>query len=278
MSPQLRPPFSYYGGKQRLARRIVSLMPEHRCYIEPFFGSGAVLMAKPRSRFELVNDLDGGVTAFWRCLRDRPDELERVCALTPHSRPELVLAADDHALLDDLERARRFWTVATQTVHRSPRRASPGRWSVGGHASTDLLSFVGRFAAVAERMRGVSVDCRPAEMVVRQHARTTDAVVYADPPYPHIVRERDSSREYRVEMSGADHVELLEALVETPATVILSGYACDLYDDALAGWATVDIGSVSGAGNGARRVERLWVNRPELVEAAQLTLDEGVVA
>ena len=51
----------YPGSKWRLAEQIVSLFPKHHSYLEPFFGSGAVLFSKPRSNIETVNDLDGDV-------------------------------------------------------------------------------------------------------------------------------------------------------------------------------------------------------------------------
>ena len=54
------PPFAYFGGKMKLAERIVSLLHPHDHYVEPFAGSLAVLLAKPRSAHETVNDLDGG--------------------------------------------------------------------------------------------------------------------------------------------------------------------------------------------------------------------------
>jgi DNA adenine methylase len=84
----VKPPFAYYGGKTTLAPIIANLLPQHEHYVEPFAGSLAVLLAKTPSRAETVNDLDGDLVTFWRVLRDRPDELERACALTPHSREE----------------------------------------------------------------------------------------------------------------------------------------------------------------------------------------------
>ena len=88
VAAELRPPFAYYGGKTKLAPAIAALLPEHGHYVEPFAGSLAVLLAKPPSRMETVNDLDGALVNFWRVLRDRPLELARACALTPHSRAE----------------------------------------------------------------------------------------------------------------------------------------------------------------------------------------------
>lgn len=50
---------NYPGAKWGMAAQIVALMPPHRSYLEPFFGSGAVLFNKPRSAIETVNDIDG---------------------------------------------------------------------------------------------------------------------------------------------------------------------------------------------------------------------------
>ena len=79
----MKPPLAYYGGKTSIAGRIVSLLPEHGHYVEPFAGSPAVLLAKPPSRMETVNDIDRDLMLFWRVLRDRPADLERACLLTP---------------------------------------------------------------------------------------------------------------------------------------------------------------------------------------------------
>ncbi len=38
----MRTPVTYYGGKQRLAKKIVSMFPPHKIYCEPFLGGGAV--------------------------------------------------------------------------------------------------------------------------------------------------------------------------------------------------------------------------------------------
>ncbi|MFF7576840.1 DNA adenine methylase [Streptomyces sp. NPDC008061] len=84
----MKSPVPYFGGKQRLASWIVSLLPEHDHYVEPFAGSLSVLLAKQPSRMETVNDLDGELMTFWRVLRDQPEQLIRACMLTPHSRAE----------------------------------------------------------------------------------------------------------------------------------------------------------------------------------------------
>src|SRR5437868_4884894 len=110
----MRPPIAYYGSKVRLAEQIAERLPAHTHYVEPFAGSLAVLLAKKPSRMETVNDIDGDLMNFWRVLRNRPEELFRVCSLTPHSRFEHDASYVDISALDELERARLVWVRLTQ--------------------------------------------------------------------------------------------------------------------------------------------------------------------
>ncbi len=88
----IRPVLKYPGSKWRLAEWIVSLMPPHKSYLEPFFGSGAVFFNKPPSRIETINDLDGEIVNLFRVIRERPEELERAKAFA-EAHPEIDLSA-----------------------------------------------------------------------------------------------------------------------------------------------------------------------------------------
>jgi len=73
-------PFPYFGGKSRIAAEIWARLGDTPNYIEPFFGSGAVLLARPDEhdwahRTETVNDKDGYVANFWRAVQAAPDEV-----------------------------------------------------------------------------------------------------------------------------------------------------------------------------------------------------------
>ncbi|MFV0336518.1 MAG: DNA adenine methylase, partial [Tropicimonas sp.] len=95
----------YHGGKVRIAEKIIGLFPSHESYIEPFGGGGAVLLAKPRARLEVYNDLDGDMVALFRTLRDEPQKLAEAVALTPFAREEHEIAYQKPET--DVERARR---------------------------------------------------------------------------------------------------------------------------------------------------------------------------
>ena len=78
-----RPVLKYPGSKWKTAEWIISLMPPHKSYLEPFFGSGAVFFKKPPSRIETINDMDGEIVNLFRCIREQPEELARAVACTP---------------------------------------------------------------------------------------------------------------------------------------------------------------------------------------------------
>lgn len=265
----MKPPFAYYGGKTTIADRIVDLLPQHRHYVEPFAGSLAVLFAKAPAPMETVNDLDGDVMTFWRVLRDQPDELARVCALTPHSRAEHQ-AAYDREDLDDIERARRVWVALTQGRGGSLRRTGWRHFQDSAARGTNPTSMPDYLTGYVERMRGasarlhnVSLECRDALTVIADYGRHTEVLIYADPPYLGSTR---SSRQYVVEMSHEnEHQALADALLACKASVVLSGYHSPLYDDLYAGWHRHEIAAFTGQGNHVetndRRTEVLWCNR-----------------
>lgn len=102
----MRPPVRYYGGKTRLAGWIASLLPSLRVYLEPFASGCALLTKAPATK--LVNDLDGNVVAFFRCLRDDAGEYAseagpRHLAEVLHATPTaVVLAGYPSPLCDEL--------------------------------------------------------------------------------------------------------------------------------------------------------------------------------
>lgn len=154
-------------------QQIVSLMPPHRVYVEPYLGGGAVLYAKRPAAFSIVSDAD-------------PDIL-RYHARQPLPRAA-YLVADALALLPEL-------------------------------------------------------------------ALTRDDLVYLDPPYHPAVRAK--AKLYNVEADEDHHSSLLAMLQALDCNVILSGYRCAAYNDALSGWHRTDYGVMT---RGGRRIESAWCN------------------
>lgn len=76
--PQLKAPFPYFGGKSVVAPLVWERLGDVPNYVEPFFGSGAVLLARPHDpRTETVNDADGYLANFWRAVQVAPEAVAR---------------------------------------------------------------------------------------------------------------------------------------------------------------------------------------------------------
>lgn len=275
----MRPPFAYFGGKTTLAERIARLLPAHLHYVEPFCGSLSVLLAKPPSAMETVNDLDGALMTFWRVLRDRPGELQRACALTPHSRAEYV-ACRDLEECDEIEAARRVWVLLTQGRSSTLRESKTGwrhfvspRGSSIGMAGY-VRSYYERLAPIAERLHCTTLESMPALDLIAKYGREPDVLLYVDPPYLGSVRGPGDN--YRHEMKAeADHRDLAEALNAAAAAVVVSGYASDLYDrDLYAGWDRLTLPGFASNSSGDRtRTEVLWSNVPLGTQASLFDLE-----
>ncbi|MFZ4206805.1 DNA adenine methylase [Streptomyces griseoincarnatus] len=260
----MKSPVPYFGSKQRVADWIVSLLPQHGHYVEPFCGGLSVLLAKSPSAMETVNDLDGDLVNFWRVLRDRPAELARVCELTPHSRAELTGAWEPTE--DELERARRVWVRLSQGRGGMMRRSGWRHYTTTSRSSFSmpdhLDAYRDRLLPAAERLMSVSLECLPALTVIGKYGAAADVLLYVDPPY--LGTTRSHRNRYGEEMRGErEHRDLAAALNDCRAAVVLSGYHSPLYDELYTDWHQYAQQTTTGNAAGERaRVEVLWSNRP----------------
>lgn len=263
----MRPPVPYFGGKITIAPQIAALLPPHRHYIEPYCGSLSVLLAKDPAPMETVNDLDRSLVTFWRVLRERPAELARAAALTPHSRVEHAGAYDEESAPDEVELARRVWVQLTQGRAGTRRRTGWRHYvkPAGQTSMPDYLTgYLERIAPAAERLHETSLECLPALDLIAKYGAEPHVLLYVDPPYLGSTRCR-SWDGYTQEMrSEAEHRELAEALRAARAAVVISGYASPLYDlELYAGWDRHTMAAGTGQGDGwGNRTEVLWSNRP----------------
>lgn len=255
----IKPILKYPGSKYSAAPWIVSQFPAHTHYLEPFFGSGIVLLNKPQSTHEAINDVDDNIVNLFRVLRERGDELARLIELTPWARAEYEVCKHERSS-DSIEQARRF-VVQCWQGHGSSAGGRGSGWKHGGRNGAKQMvtetwaRIPDRIRAVIERLRMVEIEHRPALEVIDRYA-TKETLIYADPPYPKSTRNgRFYTHDY---MTDADHADLLDVLDQHSGPVVLSGYACALYDDRLVHWArrTKEVQAESGG----TRTEVLWLN------------------
>lgn len=259
------PILKYPGSKWMIAKWIVQHMPEHVVYLEPFFGSGAVLFNKKPSQVETINDIDGNVINLFRVIREQPEELARLCYFTPWARDEftsiLTSASDPDPFIktgNNLEDARRFLVRCWGAFSGVTADRSGWACDVAGKQYSGICyrwqRLPEQIMMAAKRLKDVQIENQPAVKLIKRY-KSENTLIYADPPYLLSTRY---NRMYKHEMTDMDHAELLDVLLDHPGPVLLSGYPNQLYDDRLKHW---ERRSTLGLAAGYKeREEVLWIN------------------
>jgi DNA adenine methylase len=275
LSIPTRPVLRYHGGKWRIAPWIIKHFPEHRVYVEPFAGAASVLLRKPRSFAEVINDPNAEICNVFRVLRDKEQsaELERVLRLTPFHRKEFDEAHQPWP--EQIEQARR--TIARcmmgygGTGHnpklRTGFRANGFRERVP--PAMDWSTYPDQIELFNQRLRGVTIECRDAWEVIWLQDRD-GCLFYIDPPYLLSTRSRTDKR-YSHEYNHCQHVLLSIVLHQVEGMVVVSHYDCDLYDRLYAGW--MKVSKTARTDGGKKRVECLYIS-PNAAERLQGQLFE----
>lgn len=247
----------YPGAKNRIAKWIVSFIPEHEVYLEPYAGSLAVLLNKERSHIETVNDLNNDVVNYFTVLRNNADELIQELELTPYARKEY----NDSCVPCDtdtcIERARKFAVRCWQgfgcsNLYRNGFKS--GQQSVSPNPARAWHNLSSYLPVISERLKGVQIENLEALELIDRYD-TKDVFIYADPPYLTNTRKNYL---YKHEMTEEQHVDLLNVLLKHKGKVLISGYDNDLYNKMLVGWHKEQKGTL-GEG-GVQRIETLWMN------------------
>lgn len=265
MNAPLRPVLRYHGGKYRIASWVVRHFPAHQVYVEPFAGAASVLMRKPPAhKAEILNDLDGGIVNLFRVLRDpcQARELERLLRLTPFARTEFEQAYLPDG--DPIEAARRLVVRSFMGFGSSgiSMKQSTGfrikAYNSRTSSAQDWTTYPEAIPFFCERLRGVTIENRPALEVIQAHD-STNTLIYVDPPYLAETRCMHLSCQYRHEMSESDHRALAEVLHDSRSMVVLSGYPSRLYEEELfPDWRRVE--KQTRADGARERTEVLWLN------------------
>ncbi len=234
--PALTPPIKCHGGKHYLASKIVAMMPPHTHYVEPYFGGGAVLLAKdPEGVSEVVNDINGHLMNLWNVLACPPEyeKLKRALEMTPFSEVtwnDTSLYVSTDAGVSSFQAWAYFVHCRQSLAGRmgtfAPLSRNRTRRGMNEQASAWLTAIEG-LPAVHARLKRVVIFNRDALDVIKQQDGDK-TLFYCDPPYLH--ETRSSTGEYaKYEMADDQHLKLLETLASIKGKFLLSGYSSDMY-------------------------------------------------
>jgi DNA adenine methylase len=265
----MKAPFPWFGGKRKCADIVWQRFGDVDNYVEPFFGSGAVLLGAPvRPKSELVNDIDHHVANLWRALQSDPAEVWRV-ASAPCSEVELKARAkwlkawtppdfSDLAACDPYAAGVWLWVSCVAIVADGVGL----RCADNGSGIKGLVFTRAWFDAVCERMARVQVLCgdwsrcvTKAALCDRESAYIQPIGVFLDPPYG----IGNVSYEDRTGTVARDVWDWAVLNGDNPRLrIVVAGY-----EDGRtlpSGWTTIERTENGGygSGNGNRHRERLW--------------------
>lgn len=245
----------YPGGKWRIAEWIISYFPDHKVYVEPYFGSGACFFQKQSSYIETINDIDGNIVNLFRVCRDYPEELAKAINLTPFSRDEFINCNTPSD--NPIEQARRTLVRYHQSFGTS--NSSKNSWrnvqTYGGPRVATMWNGLPEVIVnCCERLKEAQIENTDALKLIERY-NDENTLIYCDPPYLQELRKKNI---YKHEMNNEQHIELLKVLKTSKSKIILSGYDNDLYNSELSGWTTAE--KQTTAQMGLHRTEKLWMN------------------
>lgn len=219
----VRPMLTYYGGKQKMAREILSIVNQvdHRIYCEPFMGGGTVYFMKEPVRINYLNDLNDRLMIFYRVVVERFDEM---VGMVEH---QLYSESDQKRAYkiwkeggEDLEVAWAVWFLSITSFGGSLDGSFKWKpnvkddWSVSSRLRNRKQEF-GRYRG---KLDGAVLFCRDALEVIEGLEQFEGVLYYLDPPY--IGAQQGHYRGY----SEEDFLCLIEKLKGMKNKFVLSSY------------------------------------------------------
>jgi DNA adenine methylase len=231
---EMKPPFTYYGGKQKLAKLIISLLPEHTLYCDLFVGGGAIFWAKRPSDIEVLNDTNRELMNFYRVVQNDFIALEKEVRISLHNRDlhrQANVIYSNPDMFNEVKRAWSVWLLATQSFS-AMLDGSFGFDVSKGRTSKVIAGKRERFTEeYAIRLQNVNLECADALYVIRSRD-SEKSFFYCDPPY------FNSNMGHYDGYTKEDFVLLLKTLSEVKGRFLLSSYNSPELEDFKArfGW------------------------------------------
>jgi len=216
----MKTPITYYGGKQKLLTTILTKIPKHKLYCEPFLGGAAIFFGKPISDVEVLNDTNKELMNFYRVCKERFLDLQALVRITLHSRSahkDARIINDNPHLFTDVQRAWAVWVLSSQSFSAKLN----GPWGYDRSKRTTTLKVSNKRQQFTEdlaiRLQNAQLECADALYVIKTRD-SADSFFYCDPPY--FNSDCGHYDGYTIE----DFERLLKALSEVSGKFLLSSY------------------------------------------------------
>ncbi|MGL4730316.1 MAG: DNA adenine methylase [Clostridium sp.] len=207
----MKPPISRMGGKSKLRKTIIELIPEHTCYVELFFGAGWVYFGKELSKVEVINDIDKELINLFKMIKYHAPEIERQLEYEFSGRDifeEYKNLTVEY--LTEIQRAVRFLYLISQSF------ASKGGTYGYGTISKPKpqIFYCGVLKEIKDRLSNTYVENLSFEKIIEKYDRG-HTFFFCDPPY-------FETCGYENEFGEKEHLLLKEKLTNLKGKFLLT--------------------------------------------------------
>ena len=206
----IKPPICRVGGKSKLRKIIIEMIPKHTCYIELFFGAGWVYFGKEESKVEVINDVDMELVNLFKTIKYHSPEIERLLQYEFSGRDifeEYKNCSIEY--LTEIHRAIRFLYLITQSF--------AGKGKVYGYGTTTKPSqhiFKKVLGEIRERLKNTYVENLSFEKIIDKYDRE-HSFFFCDPPY-------FETSGYDYKFGEEEHIILLDKLKNLKGKFLLT--------------------------------------------------------
>lgn len=215
-------PINWVGGKSKLYNTIISIMPEHKCYVEAFAGGIWTLINKSKVRVEVINDINKELVNFYQVIQNDYDKMKEKFKFMISCREIFTqyknMSDEDISNMDKVDRAIRFLYLN--------RCSHSGLMQNYGYSNTrrsklcivtdDFDKIVGE---VHKRIKDIYIECGDYKDIIKRYDKRENTkeeqkvLFYFDPPY---------YQTYDYEGHSVDYEELKRELSNMKSNWILS--------------------------------------------------------
>lgn len=213
----IRPLLRWHGGKVKKSRRLIDMIPCHRRFLDVCVGGGSLAFNKPRSKIEILSDINPDLINFYSVVRDFSKELIHLVSITQSTQATFQLARRTE-MVDPVHRALAFLIRNRMSFRSFGRNFEPNaHWN----------DMPRRIERVSWRLRGVQLQC--IDLFERLRYARSSTFIFIDPPYL-------DSHYHIYNFPLQDHIRLLDAVNSSKAKILLTASDSPIYSSRLTRW------------------------------------------
>lgn len=205
------------GNKSKIASKLIQYFPEHKIYIEPFFGAGGLFFNKPKAQYNFLNDLDGDVFNLFHVIMNRGNEFLQTLEITPYSS-ELFQYWKTNKETDPVKKAVRFVYLSN---YGHLGKDSTLRLGVDNSKKLALENYQKTLDFLKDcSLKFTNYDfCKFLRSIsFRSLSDKKKTFIYCDPPY------LQTTNNYSHSFTEQDFIDLIDVLIEIDCKFAVSEF------------------------------------------------------